>query len=340
MMKNEIVWIATAELRPHALHKQLYGPPTANPVYKEIKADMERRGFDERWPLLVTEDRRILWGATRWAAAKAAGRDQVPCTVFRPKSPDTAEAEYEEEILRGNVYRKKTELTLARELRKRMEVETKLAKARQGRQGDEDEGGPSKSVDRVGKIYKISGKSVVRRLKVLDAIEAAEKVRDGKKAERLTDLLERGKVVQALDLIRGKPAAARKAPKVEVPRTPADHSAAGYSEFFEAFSKAFSKAELDLAADNYARAGEALAWARNRMRAPAPAVGAARARWRWHLDQVVALVEAGRCEFGEMGSPVELTYLAGTLRALATRLEEKAGALDRPRDTDVQIDEA
>src|SRR6266540_1233575 len=130
MPKRTIIMVAVADLRPHPINKELYGPPTANSAYKDIKANMEHGGFDERHPLLVTEDRRILWGVTRWSVAKSLHIAEVPCEVFIPTSPQTAELEIEGEVVRGNMYRVKTQLTIAREQRKLLEVEKALARER------------------------------------------------------------------------------------------------------------------------------------------------------------------------------------------------------------------
>src|SRR5262249_964186 len=130
MTAPKIVWKNTKDLRPHRLNARLYGPPTANSRYKDIKLDMERRGFDERFPLFVTEDGRIVHGVTRWAAAKAAGLGQVPCLIFTPSNPATAELEFEREIVKGNIQRDKTQEMIAREQERLLEIETDLAHQR------------------------------------------------------------------------------------------------------------------------------------------------------------------------------------------------------------------
>src|SRR5262245_63306541 len=102
-----------ADLRPHPLNKEIYGRPTDNTAYEDIKAGMKARGFDDRQPLLVTADGRILWGVTRWHIAKALGLGPLPTEVFQPSSPETADLEYERELVRGNVYRVMTQVQLA-----------------------------------------------------------------------------------------------------------------------------------------------------------------------------------------------------------------------------------
>ena len=92
------------------------------------------------------------------------------------------------------------------------------------------DGGPSKSADRVGAVYKVSGKTVQHSVKVLDAIEAAEAEGDRRRADRLTELLETKQTVKALQVIEEKPRAQKPA-KVEVPRTLNDHSTKAYSRF-------------------------------------------------------------------------------------------------------------
>jgi hypothetical protein len=139
----------------------------------------------------------------------------------------------------GNLYRTKTQVMIAREQRKVMELERDLARRRMAAGSD---GGPSKAADRVGKVFSESGKTVAGRLKVLEAIEAAG---DRKTAERLTELLEGKHIVKALDVIEGKPASSRRPPPVEVPRTLLDHANKAYSEFFEACAKVQSEGEME-----------------------------------------------------------------------------------------------
>jgi hypothetical protein len=265
MAKSKLVNHAPDGLRPHPLNKELYGPPTANSAYKDIKGNMAR-GFDERHPLLITEDRRILWGVTRWHAAKALGLESVPCEVFVPSSPEAAELEYEQKIIEGNIYRIKTKRMLACEQRKLMELEKGLGRLRMAHGTD---GGPSKSADRVGAVYKVSGKTVTRRIKVLEAIEEAEAKGDHKKVERLADLLERDQVVKALETIKGK-AAVKKTPTVEVPPTLLAHSNKAYSENFEACHKAQVPAEVQLLQANMERMRQDVDDAGTRLGAPAP----------------------------------------------------------------------
>jgi hypothetical protein len=250
------------ELRPHALNLQLYGPPTANSAYQDMRLDMKRRGYDETEPLMIAPDDRVLRGCTRHAAARSVGLAEVPCVVFYPSSPETAELEFERELIRGNSYRTKTEVMKAREQRKLLEVEAELARRRMGGGSD---GGPSKSTDRVGKIFKESGKSVQRRLKVLAAIEAAEADGDARRAERLTDLLNGKKITKALALLDPARAKAPAVRHVEVPPTLHAHVNRMYSECYEACAKARVGAEVDVIEAMLARMREDAAAARRRV---------------------------------------------------------------------------
>ena len=81
-------------------------------------------------------------------------------SLVRPASDATRETEYEQQVIIGNVYRVKTQLMMARELRKLVELEKALARQRMGQGSD---GGASKSADRAGAAYKLSGKTVERR---------------------------------------------------------------------------------------------------------------------------------------------------------------------------------
>src|SRR5262249_48872469 len=184
---RDIVMVKVADLRPHANNKYFYGTPTANSAYKDIKLNMKRIGFDPRWPLFITEDRRILSGVTRWACAKSEGIEAVPCEVFEPSSPETAEIEYEREIVLANMHRQKSQLSIAREQRSFLESEKALARTRMAVGSD---GGASKATDRVGKVFGESGKTVQRRLKILEGIEEAQAEGNSKRADRLIDLLE------------------------------------------------------------------------------------------------------------------------------------------------------
>jgi hypothetical protein len=242
----KIVTKNAEDLRPHPLNKELYGPPNAvGSAYKEIRADMQRRGFDEQWPLKITERDVILWGTTRWAVAKSLAIKTVPCHVFKPESTTEADIELElrREIIRGNVGREKTQVMIAREQRELLEVESALARRRMG--GDSD-GGPSKSTDRVGLIFKESGKTVTRRIKVLRAIETAEAKGDRKQADQLTDLLNARSLVKALNVIKGTPAKPKKSKPADVPRTLLDCVNKAYSEFYEACVRVQVESELDI----------------------------------------------------------------------------------------------
>jgi hypothetical protein len=250
-------------LRPHPKSREMYGPPTANSEYKDIKWSMDRNGYDERWPLLITEDGRVLWGATRHAVAKSLGVEGVPCLVYHPKDPATAELEYEEQVVLGNVSRKKTQLMIVREQRTLMEVERALAKHRMGAGGD---GKESRATDRVGQHFRKSGKTVGREIKILEAIEAAQADGQAKQAEKLTELLNAGKTVQALALLDKKGPARKKKPvKVEVPRTLHDHVCKAYSEFFEACCKARVLAEVEVVEATLGRMRDDLEAARKKL---------------------------------------------------------------------------
>lgn len=252
-------------LQPHLLNKVLYGPPTANSAYQDIKHSMRTGGFDERFPLLITDDNRILWGVTRWAAAKAVRLKEVPCETFVPSDPQSANAEMEREIVRGNTYRVKTQVMLAREQQKLLEIEGVLARQRMG-SGNTD-GGPSTAADRVGKVFGESGKTVQRRLKVLKAIDAAEAVRDTKRADKLTTLLEGKNIVKALEVIKGKPDGEKRPVKVEVPDTFNSRYTRAYSEFFEACAKAQVPGEVEQLRGLLARMAKDLEAAEGRLNA-------------------------------------------------------------------------
>jgi ParB-like chromosome segregation protein Spo0J len=306
-MAKKIILVDPAELRPLPLNKELYGRPQDNDAYKDIKQLMTH-GFNENKPLTITEDRRIVAGVTRWHIAKALGLKEVPCLVFTPTSPETAEDEYDLELIDDNHYRNKTKVMLAREQRKKMEIQKRLARKRMGSGSD---GGPSKSADRVGADYRVSGRTVTRSIKVLEAIEQAEADGDRRKAERLTDLLEHGKTGKALAIITGKPAA-KKAPPVDVPRTLNDHNTKAYSENYEACAKVRVPAEIDILEANVERMLQDVDTARTRLGMPAPS-----RPWLPHVNKISVLSDT-------VSDRDELLDLIGELRALAKSLEQKA----------------
>jgi hypothetical protein len=258
------------ELRPHPLNRVLYGPPSTNLACGDIRADMKRRGFDPNQPLPVTADGRVIRGITRHAIARSLKLKEVPCVTSTPEDPATAEVEIERELVRGNLYRTKTETMKAREQRKMLELEMVLARQRMSAGAD---GGPSKSTDRVGKVFGESGKTVQRRIKVLDAIEQAETDGDKRMQARLTELLDSGKTGKALALLNPDKAP-RPVKKVEVPRTFNDHLTKCYSENFEACAKAIVEAELDQLEANLERLRQDIEAARARLRSGAPAAPA------------------------------------------------------------------
>jgi ParB-like chromosome segregation protein Spo0J len=222
---SKLIYRNPADLRPHPLHQELYGPPTSNDAYQEIRADIKLRGYDERHPLLITEDGRVIDGRTRRAIVIGLKMESVPCEVFVPKDPALAELEIEEEIIRSNMYRTKTETMKAREQRRLLEIETAKGRARMAQGGD---GGPSKSTDRVGKLFGESGKSVQRRLKVLEAIEKAEGEGKHQRAKRLTELLDGRKITKALDLLKPQKVREAEQQKKGKAKQDVDRSPTGY----------------------------------------------------------------------------------------------------------------
>jgi hypothetical protein len=264
----EIVWKDPRTLRPHPYHER-WGPVESNDAYPRMLADMKANGWGVTEPETITEDNIILAGRTRnQAAVDSKNVPEVPCMIFRPKSPDTAELEIKIQMLRSNNQRHKTERQLLDDMRAAMELQRDLARLRMAHGTDNK---TQRAADRVGEMYKVSGKTVTRRLKVLKAIEKAEKAGDQKKAAKLVGLLEAKKFNQALDQVEGKAAAARKqARKVEVPRTLTAHIVAAYSENFEACAKVTIPAEADLVQANIDRMQRDLDAKRAAMGVPGP----------------------------------------------------------------------
>jgi ParB-like chromosome segregation protein Spo0J len=243
-----------ADLRPHHLHRELYGGPTNNSVYKDLRAEIKAHGFDSRHAIQVSEDGRVLAGVTRWHIAKVENLKEIPCYLFTPEDPANAELEMEQQVIRDNKYRVKSEVMIAREQRKLLEVESALARRRMGEGKDE---GPSRAADRVGKIYKQSGKTVQRHVQVVDAIDEAEQKGNRKRAERLTELLNAKKIVKALDVIKGKrngkskTATSKKAVEVEEFPTCDAHFNKSESVFEAGCALVKSQGDLDAAAQKW-----------------------------------------------------------------------------------------
>jgi hypothetical protein len=214
MPAPKIVMMAVSDLRPFKDNAQIYGPASSNSAFKDIKQSMKQHGFFSYKPLLVTADKRVLDGCTRLASAKANDIAEVPCVVMDSED----EAEIGRAMLEGNMQRHKSQLVIAREQRYALQIESELARRRQGSGSD---GGPSKSVDRVGEMAvagrKESGKTVQHRLKILEAIEAGQQGTEAekRKAEQLTELLEARQTTKALDLLDGK----KKAPASAKPKS-------------------------------------------------------------------------------------------------------------------------
>jgi hypothetical protein len=273
MAQRKIVTRDPRELREHPLHRTLYGPPTANSAYSSLKKNIELGGlYDEAHPLIITEDGRVIAGRTRRAIAIALKLPEVRCVVFVPSSPDPAEAELEIEtkVIADNDQRTKTQLMIAREQRHLLEIQTQLARRRMGQGGD---GGPSKSVDRVAEFFNKrgdkteSGKTVQRRIKILEAVEAAEAAGDRRKADRLTELLNNGQTVKALEVISPREKS-KKPVKVEVPPTLHGNANKAYSENFEACAKATCPAEVDVIEAGIQRMQQDARTARERVSPP------------------------------------------------------------------------
>jgi hypothetical protein len=326
---SKIVYLGPDELRPHPLNRELYGTPTANSAYHDLRADMKRRGFDESQPLLITTDHRVIRGVTRHAVAKSVGLAKVPCEIFAPSAPEVAELEIERELVRGNMYRTKTETMKAREQRKVLEIETVLARRRMG-EGTDD--GPSKATDRVGKIFGESGKSVQRRLKVLEAIEQADADGDKKRAGRLTELLDGKHITKALDLLAPKDKAPRPVKKVDVPPTLHEHVIKAHSANYEAAAKATCEPEIEVIERNIDRMANDVRTARERLGCPVADAGdpggedgEANPSPRQRCSELLGKISEASTEISD---PEELADLAGDLRALAKRLENQAKRLE------------
>jgi hypothetical protein len=257
-------------LRAHPLNKVLYGRPEDNSAYEEMWRDMKARGFDELHPLLVMGDGRVICGCTRLAAARKAKLPEVPCAEFVPTDPATVEMEAELRLIHDNRQRTKTQVMEVREQRTALELQSRLAQVRMlaGVAGDER----GRAADIVGKDYQKSGKTITRRIKVLDAIERAQAEGREKDAAKLTTLLEGRNITKALALLEEKKPdrpKVLKTPRVEVPRTFNDHLSRGYSELFEALAKAQVPGELDQVEGRLRQLHQDLSAARRRLAGPA-----------------------------------------------------------------------
>jgi hypothetical protein len=251
LSREPLVFRDPEGLRPHGLHLELYGAPETNTAFDAIVAGMAREGYDVAQPLLITTDDRILSGVTRWTAARRLGLAKVPCEIFRARSADQAELEYEEVLVARNTYRVKTQRMLAREQRKLLELEKLLARGRQSAKASD--GGPARSTDRVAAQFAKdgeaaeSGRTVERRIKVLEGLEAAERAGDTRKARQLGTLLEGRSLVKALAVIAGQggATAAKAKAKVDSPPTHNERVQRGYSSLFDAVTTSRDLGELE-----------------------------------------------------------------------------------------------
>jgi len=255
-------------LYPHPQNDRIYGKPQDNEQFDQMVKMMKKGGYNTDYPLTVTSDNRVLAGCTRHAAALAAKVKEVPCLLFTPTDPETAENEYQEELLRDNQYRAKTRYMVAREWQLLMDVEKELARQRMAK-GKADDEGPSKASVRVGIRFKVGGKTVERYLKVLDAIDLATEEGDKATADKLTRMLNAGRANQALEQIKtGLKPGKGKPVKVDAPRTIHDHASMAFSEFYEACAKAGIEEELRVLEQHLDKMHKALQTARGRLKCP------------------------------------------------------------------------
>src|SRR4051812_32719553 len=103
------------ELRPHDRQEFIYGKEIDEAFAKDVAS------IGIRVPLLITRDKRIISGHSRWEVAKKAGVKEVPVTYFEGEDEDAIL----EELLRHNMGRKKSEWSLAAEAGLIWEIEEK-----------------------------------------------------------------------------------------------------------------------------------------------------------------------------------------------------------------------
>jgi hypothetical protein len=213
-----------------------------------------------------------------------------------------ATIEYKFQVLRGNVQRPKTERQQLGDMWAALDLQRELARVRMAHGTDGNK--TVRAADRVGELYKVSGKTVTRRLKILKAIEKAENAGDVKKAAKIIGLLEAKKFNQALDLVEGKAAAARKARKAGTKKPFNEHSSKALAENSDAIDKVKESSDLAIVEGDVGHTLGELAAKRSAMGLP---------RWQGLFDQVMRLAEAAR-------TPAEVSDLVTMARALLANL--------------------
>jgi ParB/RepB/Spo0J family partition protein len=205
-----------AELRPHPENERVYGDTCDEDLVESVR----RRGV--LVPLLVTKAGVVVSGHRRLAAARAAGLEEVPVTLF--DSDD--EWDVLEAVVHSNKQRTKTPAQRAVEAAVLGEVEKERARRRQreaasragrasgaSRRGEANvpeqlpgrsDGGEAR--EKVGQALGVSGKTAQKMAEVGRAIREA----DAGRAQELKDLVNARGVAAAFRELEGRRATPRR----------------------------------------------------------------------------------------------------------------------------------
>lgn len=150
-----------SDLKPHPYANQVFGKPPKHEI-DELLADMEK--FGQRDAIDILPDGRVLNGRTRLEAAILGGMKEVRVIVH-----DLDDDEAKQFILEANLVRHHYDkLTVARVYRELKAFVQGEGKARKTGEGD--------LRDRLAKRFNISGRSLDRYARMLDAVAEAQQL--------------------------------------------------------------------------------------------------------------------------------------------------------------------
>lgn len=156
--------VAVSMLKEHKVNRLLYGDGEVRDLIESI----EDVGLLQ--PITVTQDNIILSGHRRVKAVRQLGWDMIDAEVV---DNIPAEADQIERLIASNVYREKTNEMKMREAKALADARPKGVR------------GQGATRELVGKAVGISGRSVDRGIKVIDAVDKLRENGDTKKADEL-----------------------------------------------------------------------------------------------------------------------------------------------------------
>jgi len=125
VVDSTVLNIPLADLKTHPVNLEVYGQPTPDDV-QSLAESLEATGLND--PLMVSENRVVLWGHRRLAAAEQLGWKSVACRQI--DISDWPEWQVAEFILGNNAQRVKSNETKAAEYGRFLHIEETRAKER------------------------------------------------------------------------------------------------------------------------------------------------------------------------------------------------------------------